>query len=530
MVIPQILLFHILLFSQRTAAYPSPQDVFPDLGAAERAIDLLTGITGAVKNLFPPLQQQDQEKTPQTQEQDEPQNNRATPKEQCVSDPRFVANPSSTCVDAANKVIVYSMTCSATTDNNAITQIIIGFVGLGGYYTSLDRQCGVSFWATSLTLDQSELLKKTRGVRGVAPDGIVTNVNSRKRQKQNQQTSLNNDRPEKRNRMQKRDETTSRPNKEKDLAFLSTAKHWVVGTRYYYFRKAGRGTMIYSLNFGVEENHPEFTVNSNIQNWLYGRDAIVYRSDDDIYGSGTCSLSKSIGNTFGVSNLAWATVVKVASSISSFLSGIQVVINDLDQKPLETIQGWTVLETSLGWELDDPGIPNSQLNRDLLRRMLSILSNEYKIVVVVPAGNYDGNLGLDNQRPISRIPALYSLDETLSVITVGAVNQETGYPFIWSNGGTALTISAPGTGTCAGRDESDHNNEGTNNAASIIAGLALYFLSLEDVGPQIRGEDNMAHALKEYILGKAYERPGTTVKSASNGLNPNDPDNYGWVL
>ena len=535
MLIPQIFLFQILLLSQHTAAYPSPQtppDIIPDLGAVEKGYDFIIGIPGAIKNLFPPFNPQEPKRTPQSQEQDEPQNHPATTTEQCVSDPRFVANPSSTCEKIAYRVIIYPMTCSATADNNAITQIILGFVGIGGYYASLDRQRGVSFWATSLTLDQSERLRKTKGVKGVAPDGIVTNVSSRKRQKQkqNQDISVNNNRPEKRNRIKKRDGITSRLNKEKDLAFLSTAKHWILRPIYYYFRKAGRGTMIYSLNFGVEENHPEFTANSNIQNWLYGRDAIVYRSDDDIHASGTCNLSKSIGSTLGVSNLAWATVVKVARSISSYLSGFQVVINDLDQKPPETVQGWTVFETSLGWELDDPDIENDELNQDFLKRMLSILSNEYKMVVVVPAGNYDGiNLGQDRYQDISRIPALYSTEETLSVITVGAVDQGTGHPFIWSNGGTALTISAPGTGTCAGRDNNKIDNEGTNNASSIIAGLALYFLSLEDMGPQIRGEVNMAQALEKYIVGIAYERPDTTVKSAFNGLNPNDPNDFGWV-
>lgn len=53
---------------------------------------------------------------------------------------------------------------------------MIGIVGLEGYHTSLDRQCGIAFGATSLSVDQSEFLRKSKGVKGLASDEKVTNV------------------------------------------------------------------------------------------------------------------------------------------------------------------------------------------------------------------------------------------------------------------------------------------------------------------------------------------------------------------
>lgn len=532
MVTTQKLLFRSLFWlSQFIIISCLPQEDIPNVRAIEKAFDIFTGASSAFQHFLPEPKLQGQEPATNPQEQDDPQRLPATTTtEQCVSDPRSVANPSSTCKEPAHKVIIYSVSCAATADNDFITQTIISFVGLEGYHASLDRLCGVSFWATSLTLDQIQSIRKLKGVRGVTPDGEVIDVGFRDRQERTQSDSFrknNQAEKKKKKRIYKRDTVISRSNEEKDLAFLSTAKHWELKPRYYYFGNAGRGTMIYHVSFGVEENDPEFIAHSNIQRWLYGMDTIPYKTDDSAHATGTCALSKSIGDTFGVANLAWATEVKVAHSISSLLSGMQEAINDLDSKPIETVAGWTVLETALGWEFDDPDVQNSDLNVEHLRQMLFILSTKYQVLVVVPAGNHYANE--DRYRGISRVPALYSLDGTLSVMTVGAVDQATGLPLAWSGEGMALTVSAPGSGRCSGRDGNSDLYGGTNLASSIVAGLALYFLSLDDVGPQIRAEENIPQALRRYILSKAYARPGTAVKSVSNGINPNDPDNYGWI-
>ena len=100
--------------------------------------------------------------------------------------------------------------------NDVIPQVIIGFVGLEG--ASLDRQCGVAFWATSINVDQSEFLRKSKGVKGLASDGTVTNVGSKNPQKQMEHAFTKRHQVEKKYLIDKRDAIRSRSNKEKEVS------------------------------------------------------------------------------------------------------------------------------------------------------------------------------------------------------------------------------------------------------------------------------------------------------------------------
>lgn len=154
--------------------------------------------------------------------------------------------------------------------------------------------------------------------------------------------------------------------------------------------------------------------------------------------------------------------------------------------------------------------------------------NELQVVLVAAAGD---DYEKDNSQ-VNTYPAAYS-SEQVPMITVGALDPSSGQKTTWTQDGAAVTIYAPGIGSCAGNGVGDPTpiaSVGTNLAMAHTAGLAAYFLSLADVGNMIKSKTDIPRALRDYIVRRGYNRVAG-VLGIWNGLSPNPgPDEkYGWV-
>lgn len=162
------------------------------------------------------------------------------------------------------------------------------------------------------------------------------------------------------------------------------------------------------------------------------------------------------------------------------------------------------------------------------QELIRTLVNELQVVLVAAAGDdYDK----DNSK-VNTYPAAYS-SEQLPMITVGALDPSSGQKTPWTQDGTAVSIYAPGLGSCAGNGVGNPTpivSVGSSLAMAHTAGLAAYFLSLVDVGNMIKQKANIPRALRDYIVRRGYNRVAG-VLGIWNGLSP-DPGidrKHGWA-
>ena len=154
--------------------------------------------------------------------------------------------------------------------------------------------------------------------------------------------------------------------------------------------------------------------------------------------------------------------------------------------------------------------------------------NELQVVLVAAAGD---DFEKDNSE-VDTYPAAYSSDQ-VPMITVGALDPSSGQKTFWAQSGSAVSIYAPGIGSCAANGPgrpTPIETIGSSLAMAHTAGLAAYFLSLADVGNMIKRNANIPRALSDYIVRRGYNRVAG-VLGIWNGLSP-DPGtggNHGWV-
>lgn len=85
-------------------------------------------------------------------------------------------------------------------------------------------------------------------------------------------------------------------------------------------------------------------------------------------------------------------------------------------------------------------------------------------------------------------------------------------------GGKAITVRAPGNGSCSQKGRSWGDWEGDGFAGADVTGLVAYFLSIPVLNNAFRAERSVSKAIRNYLKFMAYERyPGQA--SVWNGLN-----------
>lgn len=232
-------------------------------------------------------------------------------------------------------------------------------------------------------------------------------------------------------------------------------------------------------------------------------------------GHGSCVASKVAGRFFGVAKKTSLIIVKSTSELSSFMDAITEVLNDVRCLAIsgEYRPGYNIVTMQRGFrgatEID-------KWSKVKITRLISKLISQYGIVFVSSAGNTgDGTVGF---------PA--SLSPQLPIIVMGSTDED-GIQLPGSTRGPKVTVSAPGRVLCADNKPGVYYQiaSGTSFAAPAVAGLAAYYLSLPDTGPNLqnRPPELIPRAVMDYILETAYVRPGSTVLSVWNLLNGAKP-------
>lgn len=377
-------------------------------------------------------------------------------------------------------------------------------------HTSIEPSCpvsdGIFFWAGAFTRDQINLIKSYDGlIAAIEPNvPLVRALSTIKKDK------------------------SFIPRH--SLQFISTAPgKQDSGTYAYFFEERPKAQItVFLIDAGCDSGNLEFK-NTRVS-WLYAEGTLKVPEKDKT-GHGTCMISATLGNRFGVAKrVPHVVMTKISDSVDSILDALQKIITLLKQWEISGhgVAGYTVIELST--LVKRPGF----LTDTKLRSLIEQLVQDLQVIVVVAAGqdkpdrpdlwSADGNVYL--------IPATYSLD--YDIITVGAVaaapndvNHGTKYP--WSHGGPAVTVYAPGNGRCT--VDKIHNMDGfedvtgTSIASAYTAGLIAYFLALPDLGPQLRSASpNIPKTVKKYVQEKAYARNAVDPRPAIwNGIDAQDP-------
>lgn len=208
-------------------------------------------------------------------------------------------------------------------------------------------------------------------------------------------------------------------------------------------------------------------------------------------------FSLATGSRYGVARHANYKVVGVMLRTSSFISGLQVILDDLSSRlslslpamvPIApvSIRGYTVVGTGL---TIDTGNMNLQDMRDVLGRgyneekaavLVKRLIEEFQVVFVAATG--DMNILDEVSGSANTWPASLAQDPQIPILVVGAVSIRDNAVYEYSVSSPVVTIHAPGDGTCMHARLSELLYHGTSVAAAITVGLPLDLLSRDYKG------------------------------------------------
>ncbi|KAL5354869.1 Subtilisin-like protease 3 [Pseudogymnoascus australis] len=226
---------------------------------------------------------------------------------------------------------------------------------------------------------------------------------------------------------------------------------------YTYDSSAGKGTTIYIIDTGIHVNHVEFEGRAK-----WGTNFIAGSVNDDEDGHGTHVAAVAAGKTFGVASKANLVAVRVLDAkgdgkSSDVLAGMQWAANAAEYK---NQTGKSVINMSLG----------AAYSEAFNKATAAIVARG--VVVVAAAGNTDINA------------STVSPASAPEVITVGATYRNDSRAY-FSNWGAALDVFAPGVNILSawiGNNTATKTISGTSMACPHVAGIAAYFIGLENNG------------------------------------------------
>lgn len=447
--------------------------------------------------------------------------------------------------DTRSPMIIYPKICNHE-KNQIITNALQNIPGRQGHLYISQDSCGVFLWRDELTrseigklredlvVDDAILAILPDQILDVDPSGLPRSQSQKRDFKKTRESKLPGEVPD--NLIFVSNTNPKGINlinlKDKWAEFQSTPSSgdgFAYQKDYLYFARSGQDVKIYMFGSGVRESAADFRrqisdteSTSIIDKWIFAMQTDQTREDDSFQGSGTCRTSVGVGKYHGVVENSRLVVVKCAISLSSFLDGIVKTKLDIESTGLGA-RGFTVVSIDRGF------LPRGDEHERQLKVLMRRLTLELQVVVVAQSGQ-------DNMyaRDVDQIPALWSLDDRTNIITAGAILSRPGELWgrrtIMTKEGPAITVSAPGDVYCAARggDDRDHtphrsehhpNLGGTPAAGAMVAGLAAYFLSLEDLGPLIRAQSPfIVKAVKDVIVYFAFPRFEGGPLAIGNGV------------
>lgn len=464
--------------------------------------------------------------------------------------------------DVATAQIVYPFNCRTsgmsmdviTAQCQAIEVALNGLVGESGYET-IPCSCGIFLYTASLTPAQMKTLQDLELPPEIGPDKMVDLLDDRTAGPEVVQHESPHQEVKKRKAAA---DLISQTDANPDLVFISqypllVKPPWPLSVpAYHYYNdfdvsKQKQPVLVYVIDTGAVRNSKEFqreyssdgqTVKENvIEEWIHASETGAENEDDwnsqpgenTALGHGTCVIQKICGLKKGVHKNAHVIVVQLTRNgpLHSFMIALDKIANDLVMRKGQgdDIRGHVVINISLGFK------KIGQVNEKQMLPLLERLWNDFQAVVVAATGND----ATDTDNDIDRHPAAFAKRFKSLLITVGGVDAR-GYIAPRSRRGRGLTVTAPYQVTCTNEilppasssspDEDDVNMSGTSFATAIVSGIISAWLSDDELGAKLRGDDvsnNTPKKVKGLVKSLSYRRPGATVASVWNGVNVYQP-------
>ena len=300
---------------------------------------------------------------------------------------------------------------------------------------------------------------------------------------------------------------------------------------YAYFNSAGNGATIYWIDWEFYVDNIDLEEYDMAVNRLMA-EGVSQEWERPSRDHGGCMLSIISGAFHGLLN-GWEEredrqtlkMVKVNRPVSSFFSGIQAIIRELQLRTErnERVSTWTVIGTSLI-------IRPNQLGG----RLLIVAASLFKVLIDLQAVVVvsTGHMGSSSE-PLDVFPANFARYESLPILVAASARcDDTSYiprppikPF--------PVLSGPQFADCAHLDV-DIRIQGDSPAVAIVTALAVDMLTRPGVrsklfidNPDLAPEEEKLAALRpvsakirDYLDSLSYAREGSQLKCVWNGLDP----------
>lgn len=440
--------------------------------------------------------------------------------------------------------IVWASSCDNTAQNSAFETTLKGMDNdaFSVRKLSCKTKDGVWFWVGTFTPEQIETIKKAVNVVKAVERDVLLESDFR-----SGPTASNRD------PVQFQQDLTAAPLVEEfslekraepgiqsvirqkkanpSLSFLSTPAGKQLSGVYAFFRPR-YFTMVYLLEFGLNENHPEISKIVDLFDLTdeYGPERRFKEKDwwkrrpstpEEIF-RGTClasivnskknGVARGLGDGFSAKRRN--RVVKIRNHLWSLLDGLQFL--DLATTRNTYLIDYRVAVIPFGWNVSEGNISLEDALAEvelLIERMIN-----KQVIFVVAAGGPEHPTKVTARR--NYYPA--HLAERLPIIVVGAVDVFTGEKPPWALDPPYVTVSGPAQGYCL-----DQEAIGTSVASAYVGGLVAYFSALPDVGAYLRAQPSLPLAMIDYLQRLAYPRSQDPSHSAQravwNGLDASKP-------
>lgn len=421
----------------------------------------------------------------------------------------------------------------------------------GGVH-SFHNKCGTWFFTASLTPQQiQQLMGENVGIEFIEPDQDAKNdVESLsdglgKRSLPNFENLGRKSiaRPWRTKKRALPDFIRLTPNAPSHLAYISTPPGYANPDNVYAsFDSAGERVHVYWIgnNFNPENADLDGYISAQRQLMAEDIDLDIDPYDPDESDHAGCMLSIVGGERFGVlhgderPNGLQIVFVKVHQRVSSFLSGLQTILTELERRSASGdlfVYGYTVIGTSLIVKRDLSAVENKAA--ELFERLI-----QFGVVIVVAAGN---DLTPNGRRASWVLtggwPASFAFSPETPLIVAGGVSTSSGIDMSPTLS-PRLLLRAPSEATCVD-GEVERRIRGSSSSTAIITGLAADMLSREKVRtklyldfPEREPEAErllnrpVSAKIRDYLDQKSHDRTGSrlSINGVWNGLDPRDPN------
>ena len=306
-----------------------------------------------------------------------------------------------------------------------------------------------------------------------------------------------------------------------------------------YFHSAGDGATIYWIDRQFYLSNPDLMQYQLAENRLMAEGVSQEWPARPIRDHGGCMLSIIGGIDHGLlsrnmdhSDRLQLKMVKVNPTISSFFSGIQAIITELELRILreEQVRLWTVIGTHLI-------IRNGQLGRMLQLEaaiLFHILTIQYQAIVVVSIGPR----GISSEPgPVNVWPANIAQGGIPIIVAGSALYYNPSFVVAGGsppNPDTFIILNAPMQASC-GYMDNDREIAGDSPAVAIVAALVGDMLTRPKVRAKLfidnpsqapEGQQRLAALrpvsakIRDYLDSLAFHHGDSGIRCVWNGLDP----------